>query len=109
MLLARRLSLSLLRQPQHLGMAPCSTSLFSTMQQRGDTEQDRYFRDLQRKQLSDLKKRQKLKLKPIDESNEFLRLANILEHVEVRQEIRKDLSVQLLLWKHDEDLLAADK
>ena len=38
-----------------------------------------------------------------------MRLSKILEKVGVREVIREELSVQLLLWKHDEDLVLAEQ
>ena len=49
------------------------------------------------------------KKKPIDEDDEKVRLSKILEKVGVREVIREELSVQLLLWKHDEDLVLAEQ
>ena len=34
-----------------------------------------------------------------------VRLQKIIEAVGVRQQIREELTVKLLLWKHDEDLV----
>ena len=65
----------------------------------------KFFRDQERAALDALKAKLAQKKKPIDEQDEKVRLANILEKVGVRQAIREELSVELILWKHDEDLV----
>ena len=42
---------------------------------------------------------------PMDEADEKVRLQKIIERIGVRSEIREALTVELLLWKHDEDLM----
>ena len=68
-----------------------------------------YFRQQERVALDKLKAAMAKKKKPIDEDDEKVRLSNILEKVGVREVIREELSVQLLLWKHDEDLVLAEQ
>ena len=41
----------------------------------------------------------------MDEADEKVRLQKIIERIGVRSEIREALTVELLLWKHDEDLM----
>ena len=67
-----------------------------------------YFRQQERLALDKLKAAMAKKKKPIDEDDEKVRLSKILEKVGVREMIREELSVQLLLWKHDEDLVLAE-
>ena len=67
-----------------------------------------YFRQQERLALDKLKAAMAKKKKPIDEDDEKVRLSKILEKVGVREVIREELSVQLLLWKHDEDLVLAE-
>ena len=38
-----------------------------------------------------------------------VRLQKIIEAVGVREQIREELTVKLLLWKHDEDLVMDKK
>ena len=45
------------------------------------------------------------RVEPMDEADEKVRLQKIIEKVGVRDEIREALTVELLLWKHDEDLM----
>ena len=68
-----------------------------------------YFRQQERLALDKLKAAMAKKKKPIDEDDEKVRLSKILEKVGVREVIREELSVQLLLWKHDEDLVLAEQ
>ena len=69
--------------------------------------EDAYFQKMNRERLAKLKQK-----KPdINEADEGVRLNTILDTVVasdgskgVRKEIRDALKVQLLLWKHDQDL-----
>ena len=77
----------------------------------GANEND-WFRQQERAALDKLKEQKAADVKAgvtresfeINEDDEKARLARILENVGVRHKIRAELSVQLLLWKHDEDL-----
>ena len=98
------------------------------------TAQDAWFAKQEREALNKLKASLAAKKKPIDEADEKVRarkkmhsfeikscsalltvlmfialpqvrLQKIIEAVGVRQQIREELTVKLLLWKHDEDLV----
>ena len=66
---------------------------------------DAYFAKQEREALEKLKASVAKKKKPMDEKDEKVRLQKIIEAVGVREQIREELTVKLLLWKHDEDLL----
>ncbi len=68
--------------------------------------EDAYFQKMERQRLDKLKQK-----KSINEADEKVRLDRILDTVVatdgskgVREGIREALRVQLLLWKHDEDI-----
>lgn len=65
---------------------------------------DSWFAKKEREALEKLKASLAKKKKPIDEADEKVRLQKIIEAVGVREAIRDELTVKLLLWKHDEDL-----
>ncbi len=67
--------------------------------------EDSYFVKQQREALEKLKANLAKKKKPMDEADEKVRLQKIIERVGVREQIREALTVELLLWKHDEDLM----
>ena len=91
----------------HVPLNAAPARLLCTMRRIDGSPEDAYFKKMQRAQLDKLKQ-----AKPsIDEANEKVRLDKILDTVVatdgtkgVREEIREALRVQLLLWKHDQDL-----
>lgn len=70
---------------------------------------DGWFAKQEREALNKLKASMAKKKKPIDEADEKVRLQKIIEAVGVREQIREELTVKLLLWKHDEDLVIDDE
>ena len=76
-----------------------------TIQDRAKSNESEWIRTQERRALDKLKTKMESKRRPINETDENQRLANILVKVGVRDEIREALSVELLLWKHDEDLM----
>ena len=99
---ARALRLGSLVRPAHSRLL-CKGA-HGTYMHEGD-----YFRQQERLALDKLKAAMAKKKKPIVEDDEKVRLSKILEKVGVREVIREELSVQLLLWKHDEDLVLAEQ
>ena len=67
--------------------------------------EDSFFAKQQRAQLEKLKATLAKKKRPMDENDEKVRLKSIIERLNVRMEIRDELTTALLLWKHDEDLV----
>jgi hypothetical protein len=60
--------------------------------------EDSYFAKQQRAQLDKLKATLAAKKRPMDEPDEKMRLKKIIERVNVRMEIRQELTDALLLW-----------
>ena len=61
--------------------------------------EDGWFAKQERAALDKLKASLAKKKKPIDEQDEKVRLQKIIETVGVRESIREELKVKLLLWK----------
>lgn len=100
--------------PSHLPLTifPCSLSrvnVDNSLRKTDGNSVDSWFAKQEREALEKLKASMAKKKKPIDEADEKVRLQKIIEAVGVREQIREELTVKLLLWKHDEDLVIDSK
>lgn len=107
--LRRSSVLAMRHSPMLPTAAPLSRALCVNLRKTQGDAVDSWFAKQEREALNKLKASLAKKKKPIDEADEKVRLQKIIEAVGVREQIREELTVKLLLWKHDEDLVMENK
>lgn len=105
MAMRARTAIALLKRPVARQIAPVAhqiarpRALCVNLRKSEGGVEDGWFAKQEREALEKLKATMAKKKKPIDEADEKVRLQKIIEAVGVREAIREELTVKLLLWK----------